>query len=122
MMASWQLKEGAAAWWDAVTVNIAEDEISWSKFKGLFEEQFMPTAGKTRLYREFLDLKQGSMTVSEYETKFNELSRYGLGLIDTSLKKNEMFVQGMRPEFHEKMTAHPKGSFVELIDLSLIHI
>lgn len=51
-----------------------KDDISWSKFKELFEEQLMPTAGRTRLYRDFLDLKQGSMSVSEYENKFNELS------------------------------------------------
>ena len=59
------------------------------------------------------------MSIAEYETKFNELSCYGPGLIDTSLKKNEMFVQGLRPEYHERMTAHLKGSFVELIDMAL---
>ncbi len=80
----------------AVTTNISEDDISWGRFKELFEEQFMPTAGKTRLYRDFLDLKQGSMPIVEYKNKFNELSCYGPGFIDTFLKNNEMFVQGMR--------------------------
>ena len=118
-MASWQLQEGAAAWWDSITASIPEDEFSWDKFKEVFEEQFMPTAGKTRLYRSFMDLKQGEMSVAEYETKFNELSRFGQGLIDTTLKKNEMFVLGMREEFQEKMTAHIKGSFVDLVDMAL---
>ena len=31
---------------------------------------------------------------------------------------NKMFVQGLSPEFHEKMT-HLKGSFVDLIDMAL---
>lgn len=57
VMASWQLQKRAAAWWDAVTMNVPEDDFSWSKFKEVFEEQFMSTAGKTRLYRNFLNLK-----------------------------------------------------------------
>ena len=79
----------------------------------------MPTAGKTRMYQDFTNLRQGSMTVAEYETKFNELSCYGPGLIDTPFKKNGMFVQGLRPEFHEKMTVLLKGSFIDLIDMAL---
>ena len=59
------------------------------------------------------------MTISEYETRFNELSCYGSGLIDTTLKKNEKFVQGLRSEFHDKMTVLLKGSFVDLVDMAL---
>lgn len=40
-------------------------------FKKVFEDQFMPTVGKTHMYRSFLDLIHGDFSVSEYETKFN---------------------------------------------------
>ena len=96
--------------------------MSWEEFKEMFEEKYMPAAGRTRLYQDFLNLKQGNMSIAEYETKFNELSCYGPGLIDSPLKKNEMFVQGLRPEYHERMTAHLKGSFVELTDTALRYV
>jgi hypothetical protein len=37
--------------------------------------------------KEFKDLKQGSMTVSEYVTCFTQLSRYALDNVDTEEKK-----------------------------------
>ncbi len=92
IMAAWQLQGGAAVWWNSVTAYVSEDDMSWEEFKEMFEEKFKPAAGRTRLYQDFLNLKQGNMSIAEYETKFNELSCYGPGLIDTSLKKNEMFV------------------------------
>jgi hypothetical protein len=38
---------------------------------------------------EFEDLKQGSMTVSEYVTRFTQLSRYAPGNVDTDEKKQD---------------------------------
>lgn len=43
-----------------------------------------------------MNLKQENLSVAEYETKFNELYRFSTGLINTPLKKNEMFELGMR--------------------------
>ena len=83
--------------------------------------QLLPATGKTRMYRDFMDLKQRSTTVAEYEIKFNELSCFGPKLINTPLKKNEMFVAGLRESFHEKMTGHSKGSFVDLVDMALCY-
>ena len=59
----------------------------------------MPEARKSQLYREFMDLKQGTMSFAEYERKFNELSKFGPSLIDTPLKKNEKFIPSARPEY-----------------------
>jgi hypothetical protein len=39
--------------------------------------------------KEFKDLKQGSMTVSEYVTCFTQLSRYASDNVDTKEKKQD---------------------------------
>jgi hypothetical protein len=39
--------------------------------------------------KEFEDLKQGSMSVSEYVTRFTELSCYAPDNVDTDAKKHE---------------------------------
>jgi hypothetical protein len=44
---------------------------------------------------EFQDLKQGSMTVSEYVTRFTQLSRYAPNDVDTDEKKQECFLNGL---------------------------
>lgn len=56
--------------------------------------KWMPAAGKARLYKSFMDLKQGDMTIAEYERRFDELSKFGPGLIETPLLKNEKFIAG----------------------------
>jgi hypothetical protein len=44
---------------------------------------------------EFQDLKQGSMMVSEYVTRFTQLSRYAPNDVDTDEKKQECFLNGL---------------------------
>jgi hypothetical protein len=48
-----------------------------------------------KLKKEFQDLKQGSMSVNEYITKFTQLSRYTLLEVDTDEKKHECFLNGL---------------------------
>jgi hypothetical protein len=48
-----------------------------------------------KLKKEFLDLKQGSMMVSEYVTHFIQLSCYAPNDMDTDEKKQECFLNGL---------------------------
>jgi hypothetical protein len=45
--------------------------------------------------KQFLDLKQGSMTVREYVTRFTQLSDYTPNDMDTDEKKQECFLNGL---------------------------
>jgi hypothetical protein len=45
--------------------------------------------------KEFQDLKQGSMTVSEYVTRLMHLSHYAPNDVDTDEKKQECFLNGL---------------------------
>jgi hypothetical protein len=45
--------------------------------------------------KEFQDLKQGSMSVNEYVTKFTQLSHYAPHEVDTDEKKQECFLNGL---------------------------
>jgi hypothetical protein len=45
--------------------------------------------------KELQDLKQGSMSASEYVTHFTQLSRYSPGGMDTDEKKQDYFLNGL---------------------------
>jgi hypothetical protein len=45
--------------------------------------------------KEFLSLKQGSMSVSEYRDKFIQLSRYAPREVPDDEKKQELFLEGL---------------------------
>jgi hypothetical protein len=51
--------------------------------------------GVIKLKKEFQDLKQGSITVSEYVTRFTQLSRCAPNDVDTDEKKQECFLNGL---------------------------
>jgi hypothetical protein len=81
--------EGAAAdWWDAYTVpHAAADTITWQEFQEGFRTHHIPTGIIKLKQKEFLALKQGSMSVSEYRDKFTQLSRYAPDEVDTDPKR-----------------------------------
>jgi hypothetical protein len=45
--------------------------------------------------KEFQDLKQGSMSMNEYVTKFTQLSCYASHEVDTDEKKQDYFLNGL---------------------------
>jgi hypothetical protein len=51
--------------------------------------------GVIKLKKEFQDLKQGAITVSEYVTRFTQLSRYTPNDVDTDEMKQECFLNGL---------------------------
>jgi hypothetical protein len=76
MLASHQLTRPAADWWDTyVEVHEEPNNINWNEFQMAFRSNHV-SQGVIKLNKEFQDLKQGSMTVSEYVTHFTQLSCY----------------------------------------------
>ena len=51
--------------------------MTWGEFKELFMGKFFPSSARHAKAWEFLELKQGNMTVLEYVAKFTELARFG---------------------------------------------
>jgi hypothetical protein len=87
LLASHQLIGPAADWWDAyVEAHEEPDTINWNEFKMAFRSHHV-LQGVFKLKKEFEDRKQGSMTVSEYDTHFTQLSRYAPNDVDIDEKK-----------------------------------
>ena len=77
-------------------------------------------AEKLKMMKEFLNLKQGgNMTVSQYVTKFNELSWHAPDLLSTAQKKNARFIQGLFPHLHRALIPFDFEGFDWVLDLTL---
>lgn len=61
--------------------------------------------------KEFQDLKQGSITVSEYVTRFTQLSRYAPNEVDTDEKKQDCFLNGMYDDLAYALEARYFANF-----------
>jgi hypothetical protein len=70
--------------------------------------------------KEFKDLKQGSMTVSEYVTRFTQLSHYAPDNMDTDEKKQDWFLNELNNRLAYAPEAHNFKMFQDMVDKALI--
>jgi len=69
--------------------------VIWQEFTTTFREYYIPAGLLNTKLTEFLDLKQGSMTVMDYVKKFNHLAQYARTHVDTNKKKRDHFYHGL---------------------------
>jgi hypothetical protein len=70
--------------------------------------------------KEFEDLKQGSMTVSEHVTHFTQLSRYAPDNVDTDEKKQDRFLNGLNDGLAYVLEARDFVNFQDMVDKALV--
>ena len=71
-------------------------EISWEDFIKKFRKHHIPAGLMGIKKREFWNLKQGSMTVTEYLKKFTQLSRYAAEDLPNERAQKEHFMSGLQ--------------------------
>ena len=72
------LFEEAEDWWDNTRqrLEVVSDEITWVVFRVQFLVRYFPEDMHSKKEIEFLELKQGNMTIVEYVAKFEELMKF----------------------------------------------
>ena len=65
--------------------------------------KFFPASARYAKAREFLGLRQESMTILEYVAKFTELARFGDDYVATYVAKVWKFEDGLKLSVREKI-------------------
>jgi hypothetical protein len=121
LLASHQLSDPAADWWDAYMEAHEEPEsINWPEFRAAFRAHHVPQGVIKLKKKEFQDLKQGSMSVNEYVTKFTQLSRYAPHEVDTDEKKEEYFLNGLDDGLAYALEARDFENFQGMVNKALV--
>jgi len=94
-LATYQFEREVEYWWGIVKPSEGEDPITWDRLKDMMDNQYYPRDVRRMKEREFLSLKQGSLSIMEYATKFNELSRFAPHQVDTEERMIDHFEQGL---------------------------
>jgi hypothetical protein len=69
--------------------------------------------------KEFLSIKQGGMSVSEYRDKFTQLSWYAPREVEDDEKTQELFLQGLIGPLQYQLMSHSFLSFQKLLDKAI---
>ena len=115
--ASVMLKKGAGHWWDMVkrAYHTGENPLVWTRFKELFLEKYFSLAKRDEKEAKFLQLSQGSLSLVEYERKFDELSRFAPHLVDTEERKARRFERGLRPNLYNAIAVLRLPTYADVL-------
>ncbi|XP_066318211.1 uncharacterized protein [Miscanthus floridulus] len=89
------------------------------EFTTTFQEFFIPAGVINRKVTEFLELRQGNMTVMDYVNKFNHLAQYAGIHVDSDDKKKDRFFHGLAPIFQEKLYTANYQTFGALMNAAI---
>nr|XP_010314123.1 uncharacterized protein LOC104644947 [Solanum lycopersicum] len=96
---SYQFREVSKVWYTQWKDNrsVESGPIEWEEFKEDFLGKYFPHERKEVKVKvqEFINLRQGNMSVEEYSLKFTLLSRYAPSLVSILRDKMRRFVTGV---------------------------
>ncbi|KAA3483912.1 Protein MCM10 [Gossypium australe] len=70
------LRDAAYQWWKTLISVVPRERVTWDFFQIEFRKKYISERFVDQKRKEFLELKQGRMTVSKYEREFVRLSQY----------------------------------------------
>ena len=95
-LAAFQLKGEAQVWWNWAKTSRDLEAMTWAEFQELFMGKYFSDTAHHAKTQEFLDLKQGTMTVMEYVARFRELACLADDYVATDMAKVRRFENGMK--------------------------
>jgi hypothetical protein len=115
------LRGAAQSWWESYLATHANpDTITLEELRGSFRQYHVPAGLMTVKKEEFLALKQGLLSVSEYRDRFLQLSRYGPEDVNTDVKRQYRFLRGLVDPLQYQLMNHTFPTFQHLIDRAIM--
>ena len=101
--AAFQLEGESQVWWDWVKTSRDLEAMTGAEFHGLFMNKYFSATARHAKAQEFLELRQGTMTVMEYMARFTELARFGDDYVATYMAKVRRFENGLKLSIRGKI-------------------
>ena len=95
-LAAFQLEGKARVWWNWAKTPRDLEAMTWAEFHDLFMGKYFPDTARHAKAQEFLELKQGTMTVMEYLARFTELACLADDYMATDVAKVRRFENGLK--------------------------
>ena len=119
-LASFQLEGKSQIWWGWVTTSKDLETMTWDYFRRLFMGKYFSVSARHAKAREFLELRQGTMTVLEYVVRFTELARFGDDYVAIDMAKVRRFEDGLKLSIRGKIVSHYLQDMDSMVSTSLL--
>ena len=94
--------------------------MTWDDFHRLFMGKYFPASARHAKAREFLELRQGTITVLEYVARFTELARFGDDYVATDTTKVRKFKDGLKLSIRAKIVGLNLQDMDSMVSKALI--
>ena len=102
-LAAFQLEGEAQVWWNWEKTSRDLEAMTWAEFHDLFMGKYFPDTTRHAKAQDFLELKQGTMTVMEYVAIFTKLVRFANDYVATDMAKVRRFENGIKLSIRSKI-------------------
>ena len=106
-------------WWDWVKTSRDLETMTWAEFHGLFMSKYFPATARHVKAQEFLELRQGTMTMMEYMARFTELTRFGDDYMATDMAKVRRFENGLKLSIRGKIVGFRLQDMDSMVRIAL---
>ena len=90
-------------WWNWAKTSRDLEAMTWAEFHDLFINKYFPDTARHSKAQEFLELKQGAITVIKYVARFMELARFADDYVATDMAKVRRFENGLKLSIRGKI-------------------
>ncbi|XP_059654277.1 uncharacterized protein LOC132300995 [Cornus florida] len=120
ILATYNFIGDAEILWKTISHTHNLDTMTYDTFKKLYYEKYFPAPKRRELKKKFDRLKQGNMTVTEYENKFTSLLRFAPGIANDEEEKIEKFVDGLDLTIRPIVAASKPSEYAKAVRKALI--
>ncbi|KAL5560440.1 hypothetical protein UlMin_036651 [Ulmus minor] len=98
LCATYVLKRDARYWWETVKMRRNVEDMTWDEFIVEFNQKYYNRMAMRAQQNEFINIKQGSMSVTEAVHKFDQVTRLCPYLVPTEEERVRRMLEMFRPE------------------------
>ncbi|XP_073120326.1 uncharacterized protein [Henckelia pumila] len=118
--AIFMFRDDARVWWQGARSAVDMTTLTWNGFKDVFYGKYFTISTRTRLAREFLELRQGSMSIAEYVKKF-ERGRYVVPMISgNAVEELKHFTEGLNATIRRDVRLSGAQTYRAAVDETML--
>ncbi|XP_017644654.1 uncharacterized protein LOC108485351 [Gossypium arboreum] len=110
------LRDLAYLWWNTLVSVVPRKKVTWEIFQEEFRKKYISQRFMDQKRKEFFKLKQGKMTVTEYERKSVRLSKYARECVSNEAIMCKKFEDGLNEDIRLLVSILELKEFVVLFE------
>ncbi|XP_073152869.1 uncharacterized protein [Henckelia pumila] len=118
--ATYMFHDDARVWWNGAKAALNLTTLTWNGFKDVFYGKYFTVSTRNRLAREFLEIRQGNMSIAEYVKKF-ERGRYFVPMISGDpAEELKHFTKGLNAFIRKDVRLSGAKNYKEAVDQAML--